>query len=132
MQQLHELFYTSRLADDHTAGDVGRIVTASRTRNRLADITSLLVFDGTAFAQYIEGPRHQVRTMYAKIQNDDTHVDIVTRHEGPLMRARRFGAWSLAFGLLQQDPPLGDFDNLFGHEAVAALEALIPRLDLHV
>ncbi|CAN5428171.1 hypothetical protein BH10PSE17_BH10PSE17_23450 [soil metagenome] len=132
MQQLHELFYTSRLSEDFSAGDVGRIVTASRTRNRIAEITSLLVFDGAAFAQYIEGPRHQVRTLYAHIQNDPTHLDIVTRHEGPLMRGRRFGAWSLGFGLLQQEPPLGDFDHLFGHEAIDALEALIPRLDLHV
>lgn len=129
---MQQVFYTSRLVDGTSPAEISRIVGKWRSLNREAGITSLLVFDGSAFAQYLEGPVGAVLTTFMRIQDDDRHLGLVTRHEAALDGQRRFGAWSLGFGLVHNEPALERLDDRFGTAAIEALIAMLPSVDLHV
>lgn len=72
------------------------IVQCSLRRNRLLDVTGALMFTGTHFAQYIEGPEEAVSALRASIMADERHRDIVTLAQGPFPH-RLFLNWSLAY-----------------------------------
>ena len=67
---LHELIYVSTLASNALAQVVADIAVKSRTNNRQADITGLLVFDGLHFCQQHEGGAREVDAAMARIRMD--------------------------------------------------------------
>lgn len=75
---------------------VSDIVDISRVKNRKLAVTGALIFTGSFFAQYIEGPPDGVESLKASISRDERHVDVRTITAGPVP-ARRFADWSLAY-----------------------------------
>lgn len=49
--------------------------------------------------QVLEGPEADVRALYARIQHDPRHAQVVTVSEGPGPQ-RRFAEWRMGFGHL--------------------------------
>jgi hypothetical protein len=88
---------TSQVDPQDSTFQVERIVRQSRIRNAELSVTGALIYSGTRFLQYIEGPRAAVAALRASILEDDRHEEITTL---PLSEAqeRRFGHWALAFG----------------------------------
>jgi len=76
--------------------DVKQIVAVSRQRNASLSLTGALIFSGSHFAQYLEGPATSLEAVASSICNDDRHVRIATlvcrTHS-----TRRFAEWSLAY-----------------------------------
>lgn len=72
------------------------IVNVSRSRNCALGVTGALIFTGSHFAQYLEGPTDAVDIVKASVLADTRHNGIRTIREGSA-QARLFGNWSLAY-----------------------------------
>jgi len=75
---------------------VARIVADATDFNRANDISGALIFDGSCFFQYIEGPRAPLAEAYARIQASRSHIILLKLIEGPVP-ARRFAGWEMFF-----------------------------------
>ena len=86
----------STIAAGEAQAIVGEIVDLSRVKNDSLSITGALIFTGTHFAQYIEGPSEEIATLRSSITGDFRHGDILTIDDGRCA-ARLFVGWSLAY-----------------------------------
>ena len=127
---LYHLIYTSVIDVDVSPSCVGDIIRTSRVKNRLDEITGLLVFDGWRFCQYIEGEREAVRSLAQIICEDVRHTQFTVLHEAPLDGGRMFADWSMAYALSQDDELLPGLSALRGLAAVHRLHGLLPSLDM--
>jgi hypothetical protein len=75
---------------------MARIVADATNFNRANDISGALIFDGTCFFQYIEGPRAPLADAYARIQGSRSHIILLKLIEGPTP-ARRFEGWEMFY-----------------------------------
>jgi lipase chaperone LimK len=75
---------------------VRQIVDVSRVKNGKLAITGALIFTGSFFAQYIEGPPEGVESLKASIPADVRHIEVRTV-AAETVQARKFGDWSLAY-----------------------------------
>lgn len=75
---------------------VDDIVEKSIPRNAALDVTGALLFTGSRFVQFLEGPAESVVSIRQNILADRRHHDVVTFLSGS--RAERvFSNWSLAY-----------------------------------
>jgi hypothetical protein len=72
------------------------IIAVARQRNELLKVTGCLVFTGTRFAQYLEGPPIGVSDLQRSIMADKRHADVCTVGDEKIGK-RRFSEWSLAY-----------------------------------
>lgn len=124
------LLYSSVLAADQTPVAVTRIVNAARHKNRHQGITGVLVFDGQAFAQYLEGPPAALVQLKGALLRDDRHVALQVLHEATVDAPRAFPHWALGFGICTDTEA---FLRLEGHHGLAALDlfrAMLPECDV--
>lgn len=90
---LVRLLYASRAADP-SASATDAILSQSRSHNPACGITGILCYGGGIFLQALEGGRMQVSELYAHIQKDTRHKDVVLLHYEEIME-RRFGGWTM-------------------------------------
>jgi hypothetical protein len=91
----YEIIYVSRRSPGVTDADVvDRIVLPAGRTNRSLDITGCLWFDSERFLQVLEGPRDDVERIYARIQEDPRHTEIVVLSSGPIA-SRSFERWGM-------------------------------------
>ncbi len=95
---LFRVVYVSRnLVPEPTAdSELERILDRARHRNAALGVTGALLFSDDCFAQALEGPAPAVETVFEAIQRDPRHADVVVLEAAPV-RAREFGAWSMAY-----------------------------------
>lgn len=97
---LHRMIYYSRNAikelQKPIKAEVRSILDQSARNNPPLGITGALLFNGTFFAQILEGDRKAVTETFCRISNDPRHTDIVIMEMRPIDR-RRFSDWCLAF-----------------------------------
>jgi hypothetical protein len=86
----------SALPADAQAAAIDAIVDVARSRNAGLDVTGALIFSGSRFAQFIEGPAESVATLRAAIERDVRHRNVTTI-EADTSGARFFAGWSLAY-----------------------------------
>lgn len=96
----------SQMHAEQSDGVIQQIVETSRRNNDLKDVTGVLIFTGTFFAQYLEGSPDAILALRHNISADARHGDIRTLGSGPIGE-RRFGDWCLAYS--SASPP---FDRL--------------------
>ena len=131
---LHRLIYASRwsngLGDDVEAA-LHRIVAASIPRNRLLDLTGLLLAHDGWFLQALEGPEAAVRQVMEPIRSDPRHRDMCVVSSGPAA-SRLFKDWNMAGAWLGRGADallieLGQIARFDGRrlDAVGALGLLI-------
>ena len=132
--QLQRILYVSRwsngLGEDMGAA-LHRIVAASAAKNRLADITGLLVAHEGWFLQALEGPPSALSALIVAIGRDPRHRDLRVLQSGP-DTVRLFGDWSMAGARLgpETEPlltELGQLARFDGHglDADGALQLLM-------
>ena len=126
---LHEIIYVSTLATDAPVQVVAAIAMKSRTNNRQADITGLLVFDGLHFCQQLEGRAPEVDAAMARIRVDPRHSGMAVLHQGPLEK-RRFRRFSLGYTSVEDIELLERLQQLTGQAAIEAFVDLLPNLDV--
>mgnify|MGYP003382720004 CR=1 FL=1 len=90
---LVRLIYASRAVDASEA-DIEDILTQSRQFNPATGITGILCYGGGVFLQALEGGRDCVNDLYAHIQKDPRHKDVVLLQYEEIAE-RRFGGWTM-------------------------------------
>lgn len=90
---LVRLLYASRVVDP-ASGTTESILAQSRAHNPASGITGILCYGSGIFLQALEGGRTQVSELYAHIQKDTRHKDVVLLHYEEIME-RRFGGWTM-------------------------------------
>jgi hypothetical protein len=93
----YHVLYRSRATHTPTEADLQALLDWSRAYNAQQQITGLLLYSDGRYVQLVEGPEAAVRTLYARIQQDLRHTQVVTVSEGPGPQ-RWFADWQMAFG----------------------------------
>lgn len=93
----YHVLYRSRATSAPTEAELQALLEWSRTYNAQQQLTGLLLYSDGQFVQLLEGPEAAVRALYARIQQDLRHTQVVTLSEGPGPH-RWFSEWSMAFG----------------------------------
>jgi hypothetical protein len=93
----YHVLYRSRATQALTEADLQALLEWSRTYNAQHQITGLLLYSDGQFVQLFEGPEAVVQPLYAKIQADPRHTQVVTVSNGPGPQ-RWFADWHMAFG----------------------------------
>lgn len=93
---LSSLLYVSEMTtpDPH---ELGRICEQSRLNNLRDHITGLLVFDGHAFCQFVEGGNGVIAALLARLEHDTRHRSMRVLQFDPLAGPRRFPLWRLGY-----------------------------------
>lgn len=74
---LTTIIYRSHICDDVSFKSLESMVAAANERNGQADVTGILLFNGTHFFQLIEGPEESVQRIYQHICADHRHYNLV-------------------------------------------------------
>jgi len=130
---LYQLIYTSFLSADADPQCVGEIVRQARNKNQQQKITSVLIFDGLRFCQYLEGPGDAVRALSERIRNDSRHIHFEIKEHSALQDGRRFTYWPMAYAVCDDPEGLSPLHKLApnaGPAAFTLFERLLPSLDL--
>lgn len=87
---LTTIIYRSHLCHDVPVKALEGMVAAANIKNAEANVTGILLFNGTHFFQLLEGPDEHVRRIYQDIEQDPRHYNLVELlcDHGP---TRRFG-----------------------------------------
>ena len=93
---VHQIMYISSVTGPLTSSECAAIARGSARRNRVDDVTGLLLFNSKRFLQVLEGPKDAVDRIYARISEDPRHGAIVKLREGSVP-AREFGDWGMAY-----------------------------------
>lgn len=87
---LTTIIYRSHICDNVSVKSLESMVAEANVKNSLAEVSGILLFNGTHFFQLLEGPEEKVQEIYRHICGDSRHhnlVELLSDH-GP---TRRFG-----------------------------------------
>ena len=115
-----QIAYFSTAAVAQTEDVIHDILTVARAANARDNITGLLVAGGNRYLQIIEGPRPEVKRLWASIRRDQRHCAVTELVNRP-SSTRLFGNWSMAF---REEPKLGEF-----HTFPQTLRFLVRQID---
>ncbi len=97
---LYQIVYASRNEihgePESVDAEIASILAASRKNNQSKDITGALMFNGSAFAQVLEGPLEHIEAAYERIQCDPRHSDVVLLSNAAATE-RAFSDWSMGY-----------------------------------
>lgn len=121
---VYHIAYRSRSTQFPTEEALNGLLEWSRHYNAQHRITGLLLYSEGHFVQVIEGPEAEVSDLFARIQQDPRHTQVLTLSQGPGPQ-RYFPDWRMAFGLVAPS----DLDVALGTLATAGSEPLSPLDD---
>lgn len=104
---LKSLTYTSWARPGISAHEVDAILSSARTNNPLGGISGLLIFNGSAFMQILEGGEEAVDRLAGRLASDPRHSNMSIRDERPLI-GRTFPDWSMAYLMLDNGKFIGE------------------------
>lgn len=93
---VHQVLYHSHAAGQPSEAELADLLLEARRYNASQGITGLLLYSDGRYVQVLEGGESAVEDLYARIQHDPRHTQVVTRSRG--RSPRRFAEWSMAFG----------------------------------
>jgi len=93
---LHRLTYLSSSCDAMPADELDAILDSSRRNNSRHGITGLLMYHDMQFFQTLEGSRHELEELYARIVRDRRHSQCLRLEFRPVAD-RYFADWSMAY-----------------------------------
>lgn len=104
---LKSLTYTSWARSTISDTDVDAILRSARTNNPLDGLTGVLIFNGSAFMQVLEGAEAAVDEMTRRLSTDPRHFNMHVR-EQRLISERAFPDWSMAYLRLEEQEFVGE------------------------
>jgi len=128
---LVRLLYVSQPVGPITTTVTTLILEQSNIYNKKENITGVLCQGSGLWMQVLEGERHQVNVLYARIIASRHHnnVELLSMEE---ITQRQFGKWSMALVHLSKDDPMvqmahPEFDpySATAKDATALLDALV-------
>ena len=127
---LHAFLYCSVFEPSQPVECVGDIVRTSREKNQHLGLTGILIFDGSRFCQYLEGPAQELNDVLTSIKKDQRHKDVKLQLHGPMHGERKFKGWSIAYAEVDEEISLAQMSTANGNDALLYLNDLLPSLDL--
>lgn len=94
LMNLRAIAYISTAVSGLTSADIDKLLVDARAHNAIAGVTGILLYDGTHFFQYFEGPDEGVERIYNRIRASRMHVDIKELHSYPIERTY-FTQWNM-------------------------------------
>ncbi|MBY6280057.1 BLUF domain-containing protein [Stenotrophomonas maltophilia] len=91
---LHAIAYASEARADLQTTDLDRLLADATAFNRVAGVTGVLMFDGSRFLQYLEGPEDGIDSVYQRIANARSHGQLKVLCRAPVAQ-RAFPRWSM-------------------------------------
>ncbi|MCA8830903.1 BLUF domain-containing protein [Hymenobacter pini] len=110
MPALHHLIYQSKAVTPLSSAELKRLLNQSRRHNEAADITGMLLYDGSRFLQVLEGPSEAVSAVFARIRQDCRHTEVLVLADGPVAQ-RQFERWQMGLVTFIDCPNVA-FDDL--------------------
>lgn len=104
---LKSLTYTSWARPSISDVDIEAILRSAHTNNPLDGITGVLIFNGGAFMQILEGSEQAVNDMVSRLCTDTRHSNFFIRDDR-LIEERSFPDWSMAYLRLKNDEFIGE------------------------
>jgi len=92
--QFKRVAYTSLAALDLTEQQLMDIHSVARDLNGIDGISGLLIFNGTHFLQWIEGPPQAIDDLLFRLKRDPRHDGFEIREEA-MVDERLFGDWTM-------------------------------------
>ncbi|MBK8507451.1 MAG: BLUF domain-containing protein [Candidatus Competibacter sp.] len=105
-QSLSHILYISNFIETPTEADMEKLLFAARRNNQRDGITGVLLHHGKIFIQCIEGPRDQLDKLYARIEADPRHKNIIKVLDESI-ETRSFGTWQMGCSNLSESEFLG-------------------------
>ncbi len=93
---------------------MGDIVRTSREKNQHLGLTGILIFDGSRFCQYLEGPAQELNDVLTSIKKDQRHKDVKLQLHGPMHGERKFKGWSIAYAEVDEEISLAQMSMANG------------------
>ena len=93
---LYQLIYVSTAVQPFGAGELADLLRHARRTNQARGLTGMLLFHEGSFLQVLEGPKHEVLKLYARIERDPRHVTSRVLLRGEI-EERSFGGWAMGF-----------------------------------
>ena len=97
---LHAFAYVSTATEGLDVPALDALLADATAFNRMAGVTGVLMYDGTRFLQYAEGPRDGLASVHARIVNARRNSCVTELAAGPL-RARWFPRWTMANRMIE-------------------------------
>lgn len=91
---LRAIAYVSRALPELSVDRLQALVEDAARFNKMAGVTGVLLHDGDRFVQYIEGPPDGIDSVYERILQAGSHVDLIELARGRLGQ-RQFPYWSM-------------------------------------
>jgi hypothetical protein len=104
---MFELIYYSSANPNLDENDILDILKKSKEFNSKNQVTGCLLYHNNEFVQLLEGDEETVEILYAKIEQDKRHYDLVVLKRDNITD-RSFENWSMAY----YQPASGTKDNL--------------------
>ena len=124
---IYQVIYHSRATVLPNQAELQALLESSRRYNAAHQITGLLLYSEGRYVQVLEGAEAAVRVLYARIQQDPRHEQVVTVCQGPGPQ-RCFADWRLGFGHVSS-PAVDDvLDVLHAQRPTQNLEVDDPHL----
>lgn len=99
---LRAVAYVSEAVEGIGGADIDRILADAAAHNRMAGVTSVLMFDGVRFLQYLEGPDDGMRSVYPRVLNARSHHHLRQLAKGEVP-TRQFPRWTMASARIDAD-----------------------------
>tara|TARA_R100001143_G_scaffold57323_1_gene54545 strand:- start:407 stop:871 length:465 start_codon:yes stop_codon:yes gene_type:complete len=99
---LHALIYRSQETAPISPGNLQILLDNSRRKNERLSITGILIYGGGVFAQYLEGSKSDIDSLFATITKDNRHQDVWMMATGPITD-RAFPDWSMTYRAVTPD-----------------------------
>ncbi|MGA2685989.1 MAG: BLUF domain-containing protein [Verrucomicrobiota bacterium] len=96
MESLYRIVYTSTATEPLGRTELMELLKGSVRRNTRAGITGLLLYQGGAFMQVLEGEKAALVELFEKISHDPRHRHIIRLIQGPIQE-RYFPNSAMAF-----------------------------------
>lgn len=93
-ESLSMVAYRSVAVTMPTDAALEQLLQASRSRNRAAGVTGVLVYERGAYFQWLEGPAEALQRLWSSISRDPRHHQITVLREEPITE-RVFRGWDL-------------------------------------
>lgn len=126
---MYRIIYLSSATTKFTNEEIVTLLNASRKSNEANDITGLLLYSDGNFLQIIEGKQKKIKALYAKINMDQRHRNIIKVFEGKVSH-RIYPKWHMGFNSIDKDfdnqtsktdsyQPISDEDDLIASTFIA-------------
>ena len=125
---IRAIAYASEAVEHLLLDHIDDLARDSASFNLQAGVTGVLLFDGSRFLQYIEGPEDSINIVHSRILGASSHREVVELARGR-MPERRFPYWSMR--LLPAEPTElravahADWRNLPRCGAISVLAAVV-------